>query len=246
MRLLVDLGNTRLKWASSGAGRWRAGATAYRDMSMNELLEDTWGGLPAPTAVVMASVAAEASRDAIAQWVRNHWKITVHHVQAAPAQSGVVNRYRDPAALGPDRWAALIGARGALPASAVCIVDCGTAVTIDALTADGQFAGGVIFPGLSLLRESLKMGTAGLRPGEGNETSCLGLSTADGIAAGTIHGLAGAVERVFGEFEQALGEPMKLVVTGGNADRVAALLERPALRVPDLVLKGLDRIAETP
>jgi len=245
MRLLVDLGNSRLKWASSAAGQWRPGVAAYRGVEMDELLEQTWSELPLPQVAVMAAVAADADREALERWIEGRWRIPVHSVRARPELAGVVNRYRDPAALGPDRWAALIGARAELPEDAVCVVDCGTAVTVDALTADGQFAGGVIFPGLALLRESLKAGTAGLRAAEGNEASCLALSTADGIAAGTLYGLAGAIERVCGEFERALGEPAKLVMTGGDADHIAALLLRPALRVPDLVLKGLDRIADT-
>ncbi len=125
------------------------------------------------------------------------------------------------------------------------VVSCGTAVTVDALSARGEFVGGVIFPGLALLQSALATGTAGLPAMPGDETSCLARSTADAVAAGTLYGLAGAVERVCNEFEQALIGPLTVLITGGDADRVAPHLIRPARRIPDLVLKGLDRIAAT-
>lgn len=245
MHLLIDLGNTRLKWAFGGPGDRRRGATVYQGREMNDLLNEAWGEMPAPAAVVMVSVAADATWRSIERWVAQRWGAPVHRVKPQPEQLGVVNRYRDPLALGADRWVAMIGARGELPATAVCVADCGTAVTIDALSAPGEFVGGVIFPGLALLRQALNGGTAGIRAAEGDETSCLARSTADAVAAGTVYGLAGAIERVCHEFEQSLGEPLKLVITGGDADHVAAHLRRPARRIPDLVLKGLQRIAAT-
>lgn len=245
MHLLVDLGNTRLKWARSAPGEWQAGASTYRDRAIDAVLDEAWGGLSAPLGVVLVSVAAEEARRALAQWIDRRWRVPVHEVKPQAAQLGVTNGYRDPAALGADRWVALIGARGEWPATAVCVVDCGTAITVDALNAQGEFVGGVIFPGLALLRDALTSGTAGIRAGAGDDTSCLARSTADAVAAGTLYGLAGAIERVCEEFEQALGGPLKLVITGGDADRVAARLRRPVRRVPDLVLKGLARVAST-
>ena len=243
MRLLVDLGNSRLKWACSDPG-WHVGAAALRDRDIAELLDEAWSDLPAASAVVMVSVASQRINDVVDRWALARWRVGVHRAHPQAEQLGVINRYRDPAALGADRWAALIGARAELTNSAVCVVDCGTATTIDALTADGEFVGGVIFPGLELLRHALAAGTAHIRTGDGDEISCLARSTGDAVAAGTLYGLTGAIERVCQEFEQALAEPMRMVITGGDADRVAARLTRPARRVPDLVLKGLDRIAQ--
>jgi type III pantothenate kinase len=245
MRLLIDLGNSRLKWVLSDTGEWRTGALAYRGHDVTQVLDDAWAVLPAPTTVVMASVAADGTRRSVETWIESHWRVRSHRVEARPEQLGVVNAYRDPATLGADRWAALIGARAEVPASAAAIVNCGTAVTVDALSAGGEFVGGIIFPGLALLQGALATGTAGVRAMPGDETSCLARSTADAVAAGTLYGLAGAIERVCSEFEQALGEPLKVLITGGDADRVAPHLIRPARRIPDLVLKGLERIAAT-
>src|SRR5258706_2896876 len=245
MRLLIDLGNSRLKWALSDTGEWRTGALAHRGHEINPLLDDAWAELSMPTMVVMASVAAVDACRSVEMWIERRWRVRSHRVEARSQELGVVNTYRDPATLGADRWAALIGARAEVSALPAAIVNCGTAVTIDALSARGEFVGGIIFPGLALLQGTLATGTAGVRAMPGDETSCLARSNADAFASGTPHGLAGAVERVCGEFEQALGEPVKVIITGGDADRVAPHLIRPARRIPDLVLKGLDRIAAT-
>jgi len=244
MRLLVDLGNTRLKWVMSGVGTWQPAALELRSAAPEEALTEAWGDLPAPRAVVAVSVAAAAATEALERWVHARWGIETHWVRAQAEQLGVVNRYREPSALGADRWVALIGARAEFPDSACCVVDCGTAVTVDALTAQGEFLGGVILPGLTLSRSALLQGTAGIRVHEGSEVSCLARTTADAVAAGTLYALTGGIERICAEFEQELGQSMKLVVTGGDADRIAARLTRPVRRVPDLILRGLERIAD--
>jgi type III pantothenate kinase len=125
------------------------------------------------------------------------------------------------------------------------VVDCGTAVTVDALSADGEFLGGAVFPGLRLLRDSLVQGTAGIPATEGDATDCLARSTADGVAAGTLFGLAGAVERLIDEYRRTLGETTRVFLTGGDAPALAARLRAAHTPVPDLVLKGLARIADT-
>lgn len=245
MRLLVDLGNTRLKWARSAPGVWHTGAIAYRDQEIDLVLDEVWGRNAVPSRVVMVSVGEGNIREGIEQWIDRYWKLPVQHAVSKPEQFGIVNRYRNPATLGADRWAALIGARTELPSGALAVIGCGTAVTIDALTAENEFVGGVILPGLALMRNSLLRGTAGVRFDEGDEASCLARSTADAVAAGTLYGLVGGIERVCDEFAQSLGESFRLVITGGDADRFAAHLRRPARRQPDLVLRGLERFADT-
>ena len=242
--LLVDLGNTRLKWASYGDDLWETRALTVPGRDVESLLTEAWGEMPAPGRVVIASVAERATVDAVTAWTHRRWSIPVHNVVASDQVLGVRNCYRAPHTLGADRWAALIGARAETAAGA-CVIDCGTAVTVDALSAAGEFAGGVILPGVALMRGALARGTAGVRPPDGDEVSCLACATADAVAAGSVYGLAGAIERIAQEFEQALDEPLELLITGGDADRIAARLKRPARRVPDLVLKGLARIADT-
>jgi type III pantothenate kinase len=288
MNLLVDMGNTRLKWLlidldwlligpdrSIDPGRrvpadaaaqkqdhsryprgtlthsvvtaMDAGRTPVADFAQQ--LDVAWGALATPQRVVMASVAAPESLRPVRHWLAQHWPQTpVHDVVAVPAQLGVINQYREPARLGCDRWAALIGAR-ARSSGPLCLVDAGTALTIDALDAGGVFVGGVILPGIALARRALLTRAPGIAAADGDETSCFAHSTADGVAAGTLYGAVGAVERIVTEFGVRLGKDMRVLLTGGDGPRLRphlhARLAYGVEEVPDLVLQGLARIAES-
>jgi type III pantothenate kinase len=244
MILLVDCGNTRLKWAVSAPGLWRTGVLSLAEGDLQALLDQPWRDLPKLQRAVVCCVAGEASLAAIDCWLRARRGVEPVVFRSAARTLDIVNGYREPASLGADRWASLLGARG-LTREPVCVVDCGTAVTIDALSGAGEFAGGVIFPGLRLLRASLARGTNAVRPPPGSDASCLGLSTADAVAGGTLFGLAGAIERVVREQEARLGAEAHVLITGGDAELLAARIARPLRHVPDLVLQGLARFAQT-
>lgn len=241
--LLVDLGNSRMKWAEHGPDLWHTNAVLLEAEDMAPLLDRTWSRLAAPQKVVVCSVSSPQRLRTMQQWVQTRWSVTARTVRTQLDQLGVINRYRKPEQLGVDRWVALIGARG-LTSSAVCVVDCGTAVTVDALTASGEFLGGVVFPGIRLLRNSLVQGTHAIDETNGNDMNYLARSTADGVAAGTIFGLTGAIERFINEFRQTLGAEMQTVITGGDALLISSKLKVDTRHVPDLVLKGLARITE--
>ena len=242
MNLLIDLGNSRLKWAQHAPGLWRAEA-ALLEQPMSSLLDRLWRDMDAPRKIVLCSVSTSERMQSLEKWVQARWSVVPQIVRAQTEQLGVRNRYRQPEQLGVDRWVALIGARG-LTSSAACVVDCGTAVTVDALSAEGEFLGGAVFPGLRLLRDSLVQGTAGIPVTEGDASDCLARSTDDGVAAGTLFGLAGAVERLIDEYRRTLGATTQVFLTGGDAPALAARLRTAHTLVPDLVLKGLARIAD--
>lgn len=245
MHLLIDLGNSRLKWAQYGPDLWNVGAVLLdAEKNSGSLFDKVWEKIAKPQRVIVCSVSSQERLSALEQWVRTRWSVTVHVVRPQAEQLGVKNLYRNPQQLGADRWAALIGARG-LTAQAVCIVDAGTAVTVEALSAGGEFLGGAIFPGLRLLRDSLARGTQAIPPAAGDARLTLGRSTEDGVAAGTLIGLAGAVERLTEEYQRTLGETMEIFLTGGDASALAVHLRVSATLVPDLVLKGLARIADS-
>lgn len=243
MNLLVDLGNSRIKWAHAGPQRWEVGAEAIPAEGFSELLDRLWRARAAPDRVVVSSVHGPHRQRLLHDWMAHQWAREPHFIHAQAQQLGVTNRYRDPAALGADRWAALIAARQASPA-AQCLVDCGTAVTIDALSAGGEFLGGVILPGLHMARAGLLADTQGIRSADGAEGDCLARATGDGVAAGTLFGLAGAIERVVAEQRRVLGAEARVVLTGGDAPRLLSLLSGPVAHAPDLVLQGLKLIAE--
>ncbi len=241
MQLLVDCGNSRLKWAYAGAGAWQPQALVHAGASLADVARRAFAQAPQPESIWISCVAGGEPCAALAHTLTECFAVAPQLVHATPAAAGVRNRYSRPEQLGADRWTALIGAR-ALTQAACMVVDCGTAVTADALSAAGEFLGGVIFPGLNLARASLAQAAPALDVTPGAADTCLARATADAIAAGTRFAIAGAIERVAREFEATLG-PVELIVTGGDAPLVLPLLARPVRHVPDLVLKGLARLA---
>jgi type III pantothenate kinase len=161
-------------------------------------------------------------------------------IQSRAEQCGVTSRYRDPAQLGTDRWAALIGARAARQGATLVIV-AGTATTVDMLDAKGVFQGGIIIPGIALMRESLSRGTAQL-PDVAGEYSRFPASTEEAIASGTLLATLGAIERMGATLRDQVGSEVALVLSGGAAP--ALLPHLPAAEVREhLVLEGLAAIA---
>jgi type III pantothenate kinase len=230
MILCLDAGNTRLKWGlfdpSSG---WKAsGALALSELK----------GLKLPKAdkAVFANVAGEDVDQRVAEALAG---MPLFRVTAKSEQCGVRNGYERPEQLGADRWAALIGAR-ALHQGPTLVAMAGTATTVDLLDSDGVFRGGLILPGLALMRASLAQSTAQLEllPGEFRE---LPANTADAILSGCLSAQAGAVER---QFERIASEPYALcLISGGAANRLLPLLRIPVRPVENLVLEGLARIS---
>lgn len=243
MNLLVDLGNSRLKWAQAGPECWETGVEIIPAEGFSALLDRLWGQAVVPERVVVSSVHDPQRERLLHDWLARRWTIEPQFIRAQAQQLGVTNRYRDPAALGADRWAALIAARQSF-AGAQCVVDCGTAVTVDALSADGEFLGGAILAGLHTMRTGLLADTQGIRSVDGTEDTCLARGTGDGVAAGSLFGLAGAIERVVAEQRRTLGSGACVLLTGGDAPRLLPLLSGPITHSPNLVLQGLKLIAE--
>ena len=241
MNLVLDLGNSRCKWALADKDLSPRGAFAYGE-DFPRTLDQVFGALTRPNQVAAVSVARAAHTDTLAQWVKRQWSLDLRCFSARAVQCGVTNSYRDPAQLGADRWAALIAARDRVPGT-VCVVDCGTAVTVDALDAHGVFRGGIIFPGLALLRESLLQRTQGVRGADGDACSSLALNTANAVSAGSAFGLAGAIDRILDEQAAVLGAISSVLLTGGDAQSMQILLRHTTQLVPDLVLEGVARMA---
>ena len=173
----------------------------------------------------------------LAAWSRRQG-IPMRRAVASAARGGVTNTYRDPAALGADRFVALIGARARVRRPAL-VVDAGTAMTVDALAADGRFLGGMIVPGYRLMIEALARGTVELPRADGRYAE-FARQTDDAIVSGALNALAGAVERALRALREQAGEEPSLLLTGGDLSRLAPLLAvRSPMLAPQLVLEGL-------
>jgi len=239
MFLAIDAGNTRIKWAMRKAGAWLdAGVVQTADAASLSRV------IPADRAidrVIVANVAGAAVGDTIARLAAG-LGATVDFIASKGAQCGVRSGYEDPAQLGCDRWASLIGARH-LCSGACLVVNAGTALTVDALSDDGLFLGGIIAPGLDLMRRALDGYTAGLRLQPG-EVRFFPANTGDAIMSGAAHALAGAVERMASFMRESGQEPLRVVLSGGAAAVLRPLLGLEIVPVERLVLEGLAVIAE--
>jgi type III pantothenate kinase len=250
VKLLIDIGNSRIKWASLSRGKLQPGDDVPRPQEPNALAascETLWDQLKKPRAVVVSNVAGPPFAAALSEWTETRWQLQPYFVVAEHAAFDVTNAYTVPERLGPDRWAALIAARRRYN-GAVCVVDAGTAVTIDVLSATGAHQGGLIIPGLSMMRRALLERTQDIRaatvtPAHSNIT-LLARDTRDGVDGGTLYTLVAVIDRVIADIGMELDNEPSCLMTGGDAATLLPLLAGKYNHVPELVLEGLAVIAE--
>jgi len=232
--LCVDCGNTRLKWGLRQSGAWTAQDAL--PLAEAESLDEV---LPAkPERVVACNVAGPHVAQALVL-AADRLHAPLAWVHAHGRQCGVTNRYDTPTQLGADRWAALIGARS-LHSGPCLVVNSGTATTVDLLDGDGIFQGGLILPGLALMRRTLATGTAGLPHAAGTYRN-LPRNTDDAIVTGCLDATLGAIERFYRQLDG--NENALCLLSGGGADELAPHLTLEHRVVDNLVLEGLATVA---
>ena len=243
--LLFDAGNSRCKWAWTENGAWlRQGVLGNADDAAWLELKNSFAQLEEPKKILVSNVAgAEVARklhDLCAVW-----GCTAQFIEAQPAQCGVRNAYEGPAQLGSDRWAAMIAAWHHVR-QACLVVNCGTATTVDALSATGEFVGGLILPGVELMQRSLLDNTAqldaaknGFVPGELRDFP---RNTQDAILSGTMRATAGAIQHQYRLMAAQQG--VQCIISGGAAGSLLPYLGLAAEQVDNLVLRGMQIIGQ--
>jgi type III pantothenate kinase len=252
MLLLIDAGNTRVKWAlvpsrqraPEGLGRWAASGVVEH-ARMRELA-DAWRAQNI-VRVLASNVAGEPVRNTLEQVLLGALgmqPVPLEWFASLPALAGVRNTYRDPAQLGCDRFASVIGAHALFPEQSLIVATCGTATTIDALSPEGVFSGGMILPGLGLMASSLARNTAQLPQVamQLDDSQPFADNTDSAIASGCIAAQAGAIERAVTVQEQHHGTT-RCILSGGAAALLAPHLRVPHEIVENLVLIGLHTVA---
>ncbi len=265
--LLIDIGNTRIKWrfaeitphrSASANIRW-AGREQALALDDAESLAATWRTITDESleAVFVSNVASAEREAVVVDAAARRWAgASVLRVRPQASQCGVANGYRDPAQLGPDRWMAMLGAHACRPDRTLLVCSFGTATTIDLLIDDdtagrsASFVGGMILPGFDAMRLSLASSTARLPLAHGNAVDFAD-TTDDAIVSGIVAAQVGAVgvalrgarERLSARLETF---PLLCLLAGGGADAVAphvGQLNVDVERVHDLVLRGLAAVA---
>jgi len=242
--LLVDIGNSRLKWAFWRAGELHPGMPfPSASQGLSGRLTQSWAALTPPAAVYAANVAGPCVEASLQAWVERHWGLPVRFARTEAEGGGVINGYRHPERLGVDRWLALVGLRRHYPLPA-CVLDCGTAITLDYLDAEGRHQGGLIAPGLQSMRSVLASKTHQLGGIDDVTTvnPCLARDTHEGIQAGCLHACAGLIEKVVKELRQREDDELHLVMTGGDAAIIGQVLAYPHHQDEQLVLRGLSSL----
>lgn len=235
MLLAIDIGNSFVKWQTLPDGEVRAAPLQDVLASPMRFFDKR------PDAVAIANVAGEAARAKL-DAAFAAWQVPVRWIATRAEGYGVRNAYADPAQLGVDRWLALIAARAACAGPCV-VASAGTALTVDALTANGDFLGGFIVPGAGLMRAALAQGTAGVAPAPGQVVD-FPRNTADAVESGIAHALLGAIEHMTALLERHAGGDVTLLLGGGAATALAPRLNRPHRVVDNLPLQGLRIVAQ--
>lgn len=242
--LVVDVGNSRMKWALvSPLGYVAQGIVPNAEIGT--LAVRDWQNLPRPLRALGVNVAGEAARVRV-EGQLTRWRIAMEWLVATAYACGVTNRYSQPSQLGADRWAACIAARlrandaDAIP-QPIIVVNAGTAVTIDSVDAGGVFRGGLILPNMRLMLRSLAENTSALKvaPGRFDEFPT---NTSDALYTGALHAVCGAIELARARLS-AQGVPVRCYLAGGAAQEIGPHLAAPVELVDNLVLEGVLAIA---
>jgi len=240
--VLVDMGNSRIKWASAENGVLGVVHNVAHQGDLHRFLDHpAWLGAGRPERLLAVSVLGAEMNSVLAQWVWQQWQLPVEFMVARREGWGVRNRYRQPRQLGADRWAALVAAR-AICGGACCIYDCGTALTVDVLAADGGHRGGLIMPGLQMMRDALGRGTDAIQMVADEELSTVPLcaaNTRDAVLAGTLYSMVAVIERFARDVRDILGEEPLQLLTGGDGGRLLPLLQGGFRHEAHLVLQGV-------
>lgn len=232
--LQLDIGNSSAKWRLLRGdtvvtrGRYQSGHTDAQALMLDctETLDEIW----------VASVAAPAAEQQLAALLVGQWGVTPWFARSEAHTAGLHNSYAEPRRMGVDRWLAMVGARQREPGR-LCVVDAGSALTIDIVSATGQHEGGYIIPGPALMERALLLDTDRVRFDEQIDYALApGKSTAEAVRHGIALAQAGAVALAL---EQAGSEPITLFFCGGAGETLMRLGQHAGHWVPDLVFEGL-------
>jgi len=240
MILELDIGNSRVKWRIvNGTVSERSGRFSHRLFQEDGI--DRLGKLTGVKRLRVACVADSLKPDV--DKLAEHLAIQAEYAVTTAHCAGVHNSYRNPQAMGVDRWLAMLAAfdlqHKAAPQSRVCVIDCGTSLTIDYVAVNGEHEGGLILPGRQLLLNSLQRNTEKVLfdPQTHDGQFSLGRNTEDAVLNGAVHMMAGAIHESFDRASQ--GAACQFFLCGGDALWLQPALRMKAILVPDLVLDGL-------
>ncbi len=233
-RLLLDAGNTRLKWAVIENRKWLAqGHAPYSDLSaLTPVLEQH--------AVCYIASVVRTQHEVQITALLAFYSISPIWLTTESTFSDVKNTYLSTRQLGVDRWMGLLASRQRSQV-ATLVVSVGTAMTVDALSEEGEFLGGIIVPGMVMMQRALQQGTSNVAEVSGS-CQVFPRTTADAVQSGIIAALCGAIQQQFEHLTEVAGKPPHVILTGGDAEILLPYLDLQVELAPLLVLEGMERV----
>lgn len=240
---LIDIGNSRIKWASIENAAYKAGsALAYSGISQQEIIKQIQNLSGAPSCIYIASVAQEKFLNDLKKCLVANFAVEPFQMITQQIAAGINNGYDDASKLGIDRWLGILAAYNLKPGNAL-VVDAGSALTLDFVDENGFHQGGLIAPGLSMMREALTTKTAKLGYNTLIKSQCISntfeRNTQDAIREGTLRMM---VDFISTEAEKIRNEnrgQVNFYLTGGDAPALLPFLDNEWIYKPDLVLNGM-------
>jgi type III pantothenate kinase len=248
MILTVDIGNSRIKWASWQAEKIVArGAVAYTADNSTDVFDELFSVVEKPAFIFAACVAGNKLSKSLDEWSRQHWKLGVEYLKTEKQFNNIINAYEDPEQHGVDRWAAVVASHQSCPGFSVCVINAGTAITFDFINKNGQHLGGYILPSYVTMHKALLADTANVKSVfnvQFYENSVP--DNTDGAVNQGLHLLLQAgIREICQSAKQKMDSPMQIIVSGGFARTILDYPDMPSMiHKPDLVMQGLFEIMQ--
>lgn len=246
MHLLIDIGHSQIKWGLYHQKKKNSvcevDRVTYSGLDLAGFFSAHWSDLPQPDRVLVANVANTELVKILDTWVKKNWQIQTEKLVTNSYSHGVYNSYIDHTTLGVDRWMAMIAAWHKLRhhKSAICIIDCGTATTIDGLSVSGQHLGGIIFPGYTMMQNILTQNSIGIKTHKKIQPDYkFADNTESGISNGCTIATVSTIQNIFSFMQNKYDQATRCIITGGNAIPIMPALTIPFEYEPELVLHGI-------
>lgn len=231
--LLIDVGNTQAKYCVLAEGEFE-----------HVTHEQAKNWLPKVDKIGIAQVASNEQTDILLNRAKSLGKY-IYHAEVSEEDCGVKCGYEDYKNLGIDRWLAILASELVFPSKHVVVVDAGTALTIDCLTADKHHLGGWIIPGIELMQSSIVERAPKVFIDKKSSFEQFGTDTPSAVINGTLLTCVAAIHHAVELLTKKTGENVELLITGGDKERLSQHLELPHQTCKDLVFIGLNRLLTT-
>ncbi len=243
MKLLIDIGNTRCKFALSEMNTVFSTVSIENSSLSQSTLQQHFVEVGPLDSIWVSCVGPDETYATIEQWADHQFGLSANRVLVSERACGITNGYQEHSKLGVDRWVGAIAARQRVAAGDLLVVDAGTAINIEWLDMDNVYQGGVIIPGYELMHRSLTANTSGIDSSLELTDRIIGKTTQQCVNAGLSYGLVGAVDRVVTEMTKLISSPVTLILTGGGAQLLIDRSSLDFMHEPQLLMYGLMQMA---